>query len=86
MTSAKRVAAASAASKRHAPAASRSIGLILRIDHDRTDPLFVRRDRAMEPTARALELAGPIHGALADISRTLTLPGAFDPATVRRHT
>jgi DNA-binding transcriptional LysR family regulator len=47
------------------------------------DPLFVRRDRAMEPTARALELAGPIHGALADISRTLTLPAAFDPATVR---
>ncbi len=47
------------------------------------DPLFVRRDRAMEPTARAIELAGPIHGALADISRTLTLPGAFDPATIR---
>jgi DNA-binding transcriptional LysR family regulator len=46
------------------------------------DPLFVRRDRAMEPTARALELAGPIHGALAAISRTLTLPSAFDPATV----
>lgn len=44
------------------------------------DPLFVRRDRTMEPTARALELAGPIHGALADISRTLTLPAAFDPA------
>ena len=46
------------------------------------DPLFVRRDRAMEPTARALELAGPIYGALAAISRTLTLPTAFDPATV----
>src|ERR1700692_1879245 len=46
------------------------------------DPLFVRRDRAMEPTARALELAGPIHGALADISRTLTHATAFDPATV----
>src|SRR6202161_2137007 len=46
------------------------------------DPLFVRRDRAMEPTARALELAGPIHGALAAISRTLTLPTTFDPATV----
>ena len=45
------------------------------------DPLFVRRDRAMEPTARALELAGPIHGALAAISRTLTLPTAFDPAS-----
>src|SRR6202167_2415216 len=45
------------------------------------DPLFVRHDRAMEPTARALELAGPIHGALADICRTLTLPATFDPAT-----
>jgi DNA-binding transcriptional LysR family regulator len=44
------------------------------------DPLFVRRDRTMEPTARALELAGPIHGALADISRTLAQPAAFDPA------
>jgi DNA-binding transcriptional LysR family regulator len=47
------------------------------------DPLFVRRDRAMEPTARAFELAGPIRGALADISRTLTAPTAFDPATAR---
>jgi DNA-binding transcriptional LysR family regulator len=46
------------------------------------DPLFVRRDRAMEPTARALELAGPIHGALADISRTLAPGSVFDPATV----
>jgi DNA-binding transcriptional LysR family regulator len=47
------------------------------------DPLFVRRDRAMEPTARALELAGPIHGALADISRTLTPPNGFDPASAK---
>jgi DNA-binding transcriptional LysR family regulator len=46
------------------------------------DPLFVRCDGGMEPTARALELAGPIHGALAAISRTLTLPAAFDLATV----
>ena len=29
------------------------------------------------------ELAGPIHGALADISRTLTLPAAFEPATAK---
>src|SRR5580693_2495019 len=47
------------------------------------DPLFVRRDRGMEPTARALELAGPIHGALADISRTLTVPSAFEPSTAK---
>jgi DNA-binding transcriptional LysR family regulator len=46
------------------------------------DPLFVRRDRTMEPTARAIELAGPIHTALVDISRTLVLPGAFDPAQI----
>jgi DNA-binding transcriptional LysR family regulator len=47
------------------------------------DPLFVRRDRAMEPTARARDLAGPIHGALADISRTLILPAAFEPAIAK---
>jgi DNA-binding transcriptional LysR family regulator len=47
------------------------------------DPLFVLRDRAMEPTARARYLAGPIRGALADISRTLALPDEFDPATIR---
>src|ERR1700688_1124521 len=45
------------------------------------DPLFVRRDRAMEPTARARELAGPIHGAPGDISRPLTVPSAFEPST-----
>jgi DNA-binding transcriptional LysR family regulator len=47
------------------------------------DPLFVRRDRAMEPTTRAIELSVPIRGALADISRTLMPPTGFDPATVR---
>ena len=62
------------------PAVSKALGR-LRFLFD--DPLFVRRDRAMEPTARALELAGPIHGALADISRTLTLPAAFDAATAK---
>jgi DNA-binding transcriptional LysR family regulator len=45
------------------------------------DPLFVQRDRVMQPTARALELAGPIHGALADISRSLSTAGGFDPST-----
>jgi DNA-binding transcriptional LysR family regulator len=46
------------------------------------DPLFIRRDRRMVPTPRAIELSGPIHGALADISRTLALPTAFDPAGI----
>jgi DNA-binding transcriptional LysR family regulator len=47
------------------------------------DQLFIRRDRSMEPTARARELAGPIHGALADISRTLTSPAAFVLSTAK---
>jgi DNA-binding transcriptional LysR family regulator len=47
------------------------------------DPLFVRRDRGVEPTARALELAGPIRGALADIAGTLRLATAFDPASAK---
>jgi DNA-binding transcriptional LysR family regulator len=46
------------------------------------DPLFVRRNRRMEPTPRAVELSGPIHGALADISRTLTSPLAFNPSEI----
>src|SRR3984957_21355204 len=57
------------------PAVSKALG---RLRYLFDDPLFVRRDRAMEPTARALDLAGPIDGALADISRPLTLPSAFD--------
>jgi DNA-binding transcriptional LysR family regulator len=47
------------------------------------DPLFIRRDRGVEPTARALALAGPIRGALAEISETLRLPATFDPATAK---
>ena len=54
-----------------------------RLRHMFDDPLFVRHDRSMEPTARALELAGPIHGALTDISRTLTQPAAFEPSIAK---
>jgi len=50
-----------------------------RLRHLLDDRLFELRDRRMEPTPRALELAGPIHGALSDISRTLKLPRAFEP-------
>jgi len=44
------------------------------------DPLFERRENRMEPTSRALELAGPIHGALSEISRTLSVRTAIDPS------
>src|SRR5271165_432921 len=59
------------------PAMSKALN---RLRHLLDDRLFELRDGRMEPTPRALELAGPIHGALSDISRTLKLPGAFDPA------
>jgi DNA-binding transcriptional LysR family regulator len=60
------------------PAMSKALN---RLRYLLADPLFVRRDRGMEPTPRAIELSIPIRGALADISRTLALPAVFDPAT-----
>lgn len=44
------------------------------------DELFVRTITGMEPTPRALELAGPLRLALQDIEATLT-PDRFDPLT-----
>src|ERR1700690_101967 len=61
------------------PAMSKALN---RLRHLLDDPLFERRDGRMEPTPRALELAGPIHGALSDISRTLTHPGTLDPRQI----
>ncbi len=61
------------------PAVSKALN---RLRHLFDDPLFIRRDRCMEPTPRAIELSGPIHGALANISRTLASPSAFNPAEI----
>src|SRR5271155_5658919 len=61
------------------PAMSKALN---RLRHLLDDRLFERRDGRMEPTSRALELAGPIHSALSDISRTLTLPDTLDPGHV----
>ncbi len=58
------------------PAMSKALS---RLRHLLDDRLFELRDGRMEPPPRALELAGPIHGALSDISRTLKLPKAFEP-------
>jgi len=49
------------------------------------DPLLVRTSRGMEPTARALELHGPIRTALAEIQRTLSTPTRFEPAKAQHH-
>ncbi len=61
------------------PAMSKALN---RLRHLLDDRLFERRDGRMEPTPRALELAGPIHGALSDISRTLTEPMTLDPGQI----
>ncbi|SMF33850.1 transcriptional regulator, LysR family [Azospirillum oryzae] len=44
------------------------------------DQLFIRTPAGMQPTARALEIAGPVQQALAQIKDALE-PSWFDPAT-----
>ncbi len=58
------------------PAMSKALN---RLRHLLDDRLFERRDGKMEPTPRALDLAGPIHSVLSDISRTLNRPDEPDP-------
>lgn len=45
------------------------------------DPLFIRQGRQMAPTARALELAGPVGEALGMLASSLNANRGFDPAT-----
>lgn len=54
-------------------------GILNRLRDSFGDPLFVRTQRGIAPTPRALELMGPIKRVLADIEGILT-PAAFDPA------
>ncbi|KGM33762.1 LysR family transcriptional regulator [Inquilinus limosus] len=44
------------------------------------DDLFVRGPQGLQPTPRALDLAEPLSGALAQIQRTLDFTRGFDPA------
>ncbi|MEQ8966293.1 MAG: LysR substrate-binding domain-containing protein [Azospirillaceae bacterium] len=50
------------------------------------DPILIRRGPAMVATPRALDLAGPLRGALTEIERTVGAgrSAPFDPATARR--
>lgn len=60
------------------PAVSAMLG---RLRDQFGDPLFVRAQRGIVPTPRALELAEPLARVLRDIE-TLLQPAAFDPAGV----
>jgi DNA-binding transcriptional LysR family regulator len=48
------------------------------------DPIFLRTPRGVVPTARALELAGPIGEVLAGARRVLATAAPFDPLTSTR--
>lgn len=55
-------------------------GILNRLRDSFGDPLFVRVQRGIAPTPRALELAAPIKQVLAEIQQILT-PQVFDPAS-----
>jgi len=55
-------------------------GMLLRLRDSFDDPLFVRAQRGIVPTQRALDLAQPIKRILAEIDAMLQ-PAAFAPAT-----
>lgn len=54
-------------------------GTLTRLRESLDDPLFVRAQRGIVPTARALELAAPVKRVLGDIEALLQ-PPLFDPA------
>jgi DNA-binding transcriptional LysR family regulator len=55
-------------------------GMLTRLRERFGDPLFVRSQRGIVPTGRALELAAPVKQILSEIEGLLR-PPAFDPAT-----
>jgi DNA-binding transcriptional LysR family regulator len=55
-------------------------GILTRLRDHFDDPLFVRAQRGMVPTTRALALAGPVKQMLAEVEGMLR-PQGFNPAT-----
>lgn len=62
------------------PAVSKALNRLRYLCHDE---LFIRSPDGMQPTPRAMELAGPVQDALQSISNALE-PGEFDPKTATR--
>ncbi|WP_434747737.1 LysR family transcriptional regulator [Pantoea sp. Lu_F5_004] len=54
-------------------------GMLTRLRESFDDPLFIRAQRGIVPTLRALELAGPVKAILAEVGELLQ-PQQFDPA------
>lgn len=57
-------------------------GMLTRLRESFNDPLFVRSQRGIVPTQRALDLALPVKQVLRDISALLT-PVVFDPLSAK---
>lgn len=55
-------------------------GMLTRLRESFDDPLFVRTQRAIVPTLRAAQLAGPVKQILGEVEALLR-PEAFDPRT-----
>ena len=55
-------------------------GMLTRLRDNFDDPLFVRTQRGIAPTQRALALAGPLKQVLGEVGAWLQ-PAAFDPST-----
>lgn len=55
-------------------------GMLNRLRESFDDPLFVRAQRGIVPTSRAVQLAGPVKQLLFDIERMLK-PAKFEPST-----
>lgn len=55
-------------------------GMLTRLRENFDDPLFVRTQRGIEPTARALELSSAVKRVLSEVEAMLQ-PANFDPAT-----
>ena len=63
------------------PAMSNALG---RLRATFSDPLFTRTARGMTPTSRALELAGPVRGGLAQLRGAFAERPQFDPSISTR--
>jgi DNA-binding transcriptional LysR family regulator len=65
-----------------ASAVSHGLGRLRRLLND---PVFLRTPKGVVPTARAIELAGPIGIVLSEIRNVIATAAPFNPATSTRH-
>lgn len=75
----------SRAAKRLSLSQSAVSASLARLREAADDPLFVRTRGGMQPTLRAIAMAGPLQDGVALIHTAFSTVTAFDPATSRQH-